>query len=53
MPGCQVEFDGKGWNKHVHPVMVQWQKGQLRTVYPESDARVKPVWPVPAWDKRG
>jgi branched-chain amino acid transport system substrate-binding protein len=53
MPGCHVEFDDKGWNKHVHPVMVQWQKGQLRTVYPESDARVKPVWPVPAWDKRG
>ncbi|HXZ44812.1 MAG TPA: ABC transporter substrate-binding protein [archaeon] len=52
MPGCHVEFDDNGWNKHVHPVMVQWQKGQLRTVYPESDARVKPVWPVPAWDKR-
>jgi len=53
MPGCHVEFDETGWNKHVHPVMTQWQKGQLRTVYPASDARVKPVWPVPAWDKRG
>lgn len=53
MPGCHVEFDDKGWNKHVHPVMTQWQKGHLRTVAPESDARVKPVWPVPAWDKRG
>ncbi len=53
MPGCRVEFDDTGWNKHVHPVMTQWQKGQLRTVYPASDARVKPVWPVPAWDKRG
>jgi len=52
MPGCRVEFDATGWNKHVHPVMVQWQKGQLRTVYPESDARGKPVWPVPAWDRR-
>lgn len=52
MPGCHVEFDATGWNKHVHPVMVQWQKGQLRTVYPASDARVKPVWPVPDWDKR-
>lgn len=52
MPGCRVEFDATGWNKHVHPVMVQWQKGQLRTVYPASDARVKPVWPVPDWDKR-
>lgn len=53
MPGCRVEFDDTGWNKHVHPVMVQWQNGQLRTVYPASDARAKPVWPVPAWDKRG
>jgi len=53
MPGCRVEFDETGWNKRVHPVIVQWQKGQLRTVYPASDARVKPVWPVPAWDKRG
>ena len=53
MPGCHVEFDDKGWNKHVHPVMTQWQGGKLRCVYPESDARVKPTWPIPAWDKRG
>lgn len=53
MPGCRVEFDDTGWNKWVHPVMTQWQKGELRTVYPASDSRVKPVWPVPAWDKRG
>jgi branched-chain amino acid transport system substrate-binding protein len=53
MPGCRVEFDDTGWNKHVHPVMTQWQKGQLRTVYPDTDARVKPDWPVPAWEKRG
>ena len=52
MPGCRVEFDETGWNKRVHPVMTQWQKGELRTVYPASDSRVKPVWPVPAWDKR-
>jgi branched-chain amino acid transport system substrate-binding protein len=52
MPGCHIEFDEKGWNKHVHPVIVQWQKGQLKTVAPASDARVKPVWPVPAWDQR-
>jgi branched-chain amino acid transport system substrate-binding protein len=53
MPGCRVEFDDKGWNKQVHPVMTQWQDGKLRCVYPESDARVKPVWPIPDWDKRG
>ncbi|HSB80127.1 MAG TPA: ABC transporter substrate-binding protein [Candidatus Methylomirabilis sp.] len=53
MPGCHVEFDDKGWNKHVHPVMTQWQNGKLRCVAPDSDARVKPVFPIPAWDKRG
>jgi branched-chain amino acid transport system substrate-binding protein len=52
MPGCRVEFDSTGWNKHVHPVMTQWQKGQLKTVYPASDARVKPIWPVPPWKQR-
>ena len=52
MPGCHVEFDDNGWNKRVHPVMTQWQNGKLRCVAPESDARVKPVFPIPAWDKR-
>jgi len=52
MPGCHVEFDAAGWNQHVHPVMTQWQNGLLRTVYPASDARVKPIWPVPPWKKR-
>jgi len=52
MPGCRVQFDETGWNKWVHPVMTQWQEGKLRTVYPGSDARIKPIWPVPAWEKR-
>lgn len=52
MPGCHVEFNEQGWNKQVHPVILQWQSGKLRTVYPASDSKVKPVWPIPAWDKR-
>ncbi len=52
MPGYHVEFDASGWNKHVHPVMVQWQKGKLRSVWPPKVASIKPVWPVPPWDKR-
>ncbi|MGB9699799.1 MAG: ABC transporter substrate-binding protein [Thermodesulfobacteriota bacterium] len=52
MPGYHVEFDATGWNKHVHPVMVQWQKGKLRSVWPPKVASTKPVWPVPPWDKR-
>ena len=52
MPGYHVEFDQTGWNKHVHPVMVQWQKGKLRTVWPPKVAASKPIWPVPPWEKR-
>lgn len=52
MPGYHVEFDATGWNKHVHPVMVQWQKGKLRSVWPPKVAATKPVWPVPPWEKR-
>jgi branched-chain amino acid transport system substrate-binding protein len=52
MPGCHVEFSEQGWNKQVHPVILQWQSGKLRTVYPASDSKVKPAWPIPTWDKR-
>lgn len=52
MPGHHVEFDDTGWNKHVHPIMSQWQKGKLRSVWPPQVAGTKPIWPVPAWDKR-
>lgn len=42
MPGGDIEFDGAGWNKNVHPVMIQWQDGLPRTVYPSEDAKVQP-----------
>lgn len=44
-PGI-VEFDEKGWNKHVHPTIIQWQNGVVRTVYPVEDTDNKVVWPV-------
>lgn len=52
MPGCAVKFDATGWNEKVHPVMVQWTNGQLVTVWPPEDAKIKPVWPIPPWDQR-
>lgn len=33
-----VKFDANGWNSGVHPVMIQWQGGKPRTVFPEADA---------------
>lgn len=52
MPGYHVQFDETGWNKWVHPVMVQWQGGDLRTIWPKDSQAVKPVWPVPKWSDR-
>lgn len=55
MAGGALEFDEKGWNYHVYPVLVQWQNGEgmkPRTVYPAVEARRKPIYPVPSWEKR-
>jgi branched-chain amino acid transport system substrate-binding protein len=35
-PGV-VKIDGNGWDSAVHPVMVQWQDGKPRTVFPLED----------------
>lgn len=43
-PGT-IEFDGTGWNKHVTPTMIQWQKGEPRTVYPENVKNAEVIWP--------
>ncbi len=45
MPGGCIRFDATGWNSCVHPVMVQWQDGELRTVWPAAVARVRPRLP--------
>lgn len=52
MPGCRVQFDEVGWNKHVHPVMIQWRAGRPACVWPPEDARTEPVWPIPTWEER-
>jgi branched-chain amino acid transport system substrate-binding protein len=44
-PG-KIKFDEKGWNQYVTPTMIQWQKGDPRTVYPEGAATNDVVWPV-------
>jgi branched-chain amino acid transport system substrate-binding protein len=36
-PGV-IKIDGTGFNGVVHPIMIQWQAHQPRTIYPEGDA---------------
>ena len=36
-PGM-VRIDNSGWNSAVHPVMIQWQDGKPRTIFPDEDA---------------
>jgi branched-chain amino acid transport system substrate-binding protein len=38
-PGSKVKFGPDGKNIHAHPVGVQWQKGDLATVFPSEEAR--------------
>lgn len=52
MPGCHIQFDETGWNKNVHPVMIQWRNGRPACVWPPEDARIDPVWPIPTWEER-
>ncbi|GAC1331364.1 MAG: ABC transporter substrate-binding protein [Beijerinckiaceae bacterium] len=38
-PGGKVKFGPDGKNIYGHPVGVQWQKGDLASVFPKEDAR--------------
>lgn len=43
-PGI-IEWDATGWNKNVHAVMIQWQDGKPRTIYPREDSVVEILVP--------
>jgi branched-chain amino acid transport system substrate-binding protein len=38
-PGGKVKFGPDGKNIHAHPVGVQWQNGDLASIFPEEDKR--------------
>jgi branched-chain amino acid transport system substrate-binding protein len=40
-PGGKVKFGPDGKNVYAHPVGVQWQHGDLATVFPKDDARAQ------------
>jgi len=45
IPSRHLKFDSKG--RLVGPVLViiQWQDGRPRAIYPEAMASVQPIWP--------
>jgi len=44
MPGGAVQFDQTGLNALAVPIMVQWRKKELVTVWPKDFAKASPVW---------
>ena len=44
-PGGRIKFDEAGRRVDADLVIVQWQNGVPVTVYPESSALAKPIWP--------
>ena len=44
MPGGAVQFDQTGLNTLAVPIMVQWRKKELVTVWPKDVAKSSPVW---------
>ena len=44
MPGAAVQFDQTGLNTLLVPIMVQWRKKELVTVWPKDFAKASAVW---------
>ena len=52
LPYSPIEFDEKGQAKDTVMVMVQYLNGKRTTIWPESVASEKPVFPMPKWSER-
>ncbi|MDE2573008.1 MAG: ABC transporter substrate-binding protein [bacterium] len=44
LPSDGVKFDATGLNALAYPVMVQWQKGEMVTIWPPGPGRAAPAW---------
>ncbi len=44
-PGNRIRFDEHGRRIDAELLVVQWQDGEPKTVYPESAAIAAPIWP--------
>jgi branched-chain amino acid transport system substrate-binding protein len=47
MPWAGIRFDESGQNALATPVLLQYQGGQYRTIWPFALAGAKTVWPMP------
>ncbi len=52
MVGGPIQFDEKGQNINASPILVQFQRGNLVTVWPKAFATGKMIFPVPKWEER-
>ena len=51
--GVKFNQEGQNGNERVQHYMLQWQNGQLVTVWPEEFTTMRAKWiPLPAWDQR-
>jgi branched-chain amino acid transport system substrate-binding protein len=51
--GVKFSETGQNANERVQHYMLQWQNGQLVTVWPEEFTTMRAKWiPLPAWDQR-
>ena len=51
--GVKFAENGQNSNERVQHYMLQWQNGQMMTVWPEEFSTVRAKWiPLGAWDKR-
>ena len=44
----RVKFDETGQNNDADPVLLQYVKGELVTIFPEHTALAEPIWPMNA-----
>jgi branched-chain amino acid transport system substrate-binding protein len=52
LPYDCIKFDASGQSEQGRLGILQIQKGEFVSVWPEELAPQKAVWPVPAWDQR-
>jgi len=45
-PGGRIRFDEQGRRIDAELLVVQWQDGEPKTVYPEAAAVAAPIWPT-------
>jgi len=51
--GVKFNQEGQNANERVQHYMLQWQNGQLVSVWPEEFTTMRAKWiPLPAWDQR-